>query len=154
MDAFVKEQMNLVLRDLSTLGGLFLYSIVVLIFFFIGEKEVALRLIIGTALMYVIVSVLRLLYFTERPKKRDYHNVVEKIDAGSFPSMHMVRTTFLFGTLFHRFNDLRILLLFTVLLMGVGYSRVYLKNHYLKDLIVGVIIGGIVLYCTETFINF
>ena len=154
MNHFLKEQFDLIVSDLSALGGLFFYGLVFLMFFLLKEVQMAIKLLIGVILVYIIVSLLRLFFFKERPMKKAHHNIIEKIDAGSFPSMHATRATFLFITLSNFFQNKLVTGFFILLVFLIAYSRWYLKKHYMRDLIIGAILGLIVIFFIETFIKF
>lgn len=75
-----------------------------------------------------------------------YSNIIEKIDSGSFPSMHTTRSTFLFLNLIKFFSNQYLTIIFVIVTLLVYFSRLYLKKHYLSDILVGIILGILIEY--------
>ena len=96
--------------------------------------------------MYILVSVLRLINFRKRPSPMKYTNIIEKIDSGSFPSMHSTRSTFLFFNLTKFFSNQYLTIIFITIILFVGISRMYLKKHYISDVVTGIILGVLIEY--------
>lgn len=113
-------------------------------FFLRGDYAVFNQLLLGLFLLYIAVSSLRLIHFKERPKHQAYGNIFEKIDAGSFPSMHASRTTFLFFVLRSYFDNTLITPVLALLVLLTCYSRLYFEKHDLSDLVAGVFVGGLI----------
>jgi undecaprenyl-diphosphatase len=138
-----KEKTNFILKeffqDLSSLGSIF-NQVFLIVFFLILEKTnlgitLFINIIISTLLCYVI----RFFYFKERPHKRSYKTLLEKLDASSFPSTHTARSFGAALILSYYFPELLILIL--LLAIGIAISRIYLKHHYKIDVIFGILIG-------------
>lgn len=92
--------------------------------------------------MYSIGILVRILYFKERPEKKQYNNILEKIDASSFPSMHASRATILLITLSTYFNfELKITTFLTLIWGTILYARIHKKRHDYKDIIGGTLLG-------------
>jgi membrane-associated phospholipid phosphatase len=130
-----------VMGDVSAFGGLPLYAIVALIFLFVGEVNVFLFLVLGLVLIYAVASTIRLVKFKVRPDKQKYKNWLQKIDASSFPSLHSARAAFLTLVVFWYYKNLALLLILIAVMLGVGYARVWLDRHYIKDVIAGYVLG-------------
>ena len=136
--------LEIALKDFTSFGGLVLYAIFGLVFYFAGYKEMVLRMFIGLMLMYLFISPLRLIFFTKRPVPEKHANLLEKIDAGSFPSMHATRTTFLAMQLSIFFKDVYLTVLFFLIVTITCYSRIHLRRHHPRDIYVGVILGFLI----------
>ena len=91
--------------------------------------------------MYFVTVIIRLVYFKNRPDKFAYNNIIEKIDAASFPSLHAARTGFLTVFFVYYFNNMIISVILAVLALGVLYSRVYLRKHDIRDVLAGAVLG-------------
>jgi len=66
---------------------------------------------------------------------------LEKIDAGSFPSIHASRISLVYFTLFNVTNLLSLKIAFISVIAVVAFSRVALKRHFWTDIIGGIVIG-------------
>ena len=87
-------------------------------------------LLISFAIAYVFTIIGRTIFFKERPKKRKYKNIIEKIDAGSFPSLHSARAGVLAVVLSTLFFHTGLTILFFLSAIGVAWARVKLHKHY------------------------
>ena len=127
-------------------GGIAFYLSVTILLLIFQKYTFALRLFLGLVIIYFITFVIRLFYFKERPQKMRYINLLEKIDASSFPSIHAARITYLFlFVLFFLSSFLNPILdiLMGVVSLLVIYSRIYLFKHDIVDVIAGIILGGL-----------
>src|SRR3989338_1746636 len=126
---FIKRQKNDFFRDLTSLGSLWLYLVVILYFLFIQNYALLKNLVIGLGLIYLIVVIIRAFYFKERPKKYSYNSFIERLDASSFPSLHAARAAFLFVNLAAFLNNPIFFVLSIILILMVAYSRIYMQKH-------------------------
>ena len=134
-------------RDISILGGPFFY-IILLIFLLILNHSLFKKLFLALILIYAFSLTLRYFFFKERPVKEIYTNLIEKLDASSFPSLHAGRATAL--SLFAYFNlTFNLFIFILILTLIILYSRIYLKKHYFKDILAGILIGILSFYLTN-----
>lgn len=139
-------------RTLSVVGilsvcfvaGIFAYGVAVLLFY--GEYLYALQLILVSAIPFAAVSLMRLVINSERPYEVfDLAELVplrEKRRKGaSFPSRH-VFSAFLIGILWLPYS---IPFGIAAVIIGVylAVERVLLGIHFVKDTVVGAVIGAI-----------
>ncbi len=136
--------------DLSALGGLPVYTTIVLLFVALRDP-LALPLFIGLVLCYGITIVSRLLYFKPRPNPKKYRTTAERIDASSFPSLHSMRATVLAGMLGLHFNQPATWGVFGLLWLLVCSMRIRLKKHDYTDVVGGILIGLLVVLGLQTF---
>lgn len=122
-------------EELSALGSLPFYFVVVAGSLWILGFWAALRLLAGLAFTMAIAYAVRLLHFRERPRPAGYGNMVEKLDASSFPSTHAARAGLLFALL-----PLPKSFLFVIMVL-VCTSRVLLGKHHGVDVIAGALLG-------------
>lgn len=144
-----QKYLSIIFQDISTFGGLVFYLFLCLFFFLVGKTNLTIKLLVGLIILYIIVNISRLIYFKERPKKQPYNNLLEKLDASSFPSMHASRASFLFFVLYNNTKELYLITLFFIIFLLVSYSRIYLKKHHTLDVVAGIIIGLIVGYTIQ-----
>lgn len=131
-----------IFEEATFFGGLGFYAFLIILFFVIGKTNYSIKLFLSLIIIYFLTFIIRLFYFKSRPKKEEYRNFLEKIDASSFPSVHAARATFLcFFSILVLNLTLYVNILIFVLFFLVLYSRIYLKKHYLIDVIGGVILG-------------
>lgn len=138
---FIQKQKEDFWRDITALGGAWLYFATVLILLAVEQTKIAAEIFAGFLITYFTAVIIRLFYFKNRPKKETYNNTLEKIDASSFPSVHSARAVFLALT-FSKFSDATMTSAILFLLAGtVCYSRIAIKKHYWTDVIGGVVLG-------------
>lgn len=127
-------------KDLTVLGGMVFYLLLLLVA--LGQDLILFyKLLFGFLFTLIGVVAIRMVYFKKRPRPENHSNFIERMEASSFPSLHMARIVFL-GLVFTALvqnSFLKIFLL--VLVMAVAYSRIYLKKHDWWDLLGGLILG-------------
>ncbi|MBI4983109.1 phosphatase PAP2 family protein [Candidatus Woesearchaeota archaeon] len=139
-----QRAVTILFRDITALGGATVYGLVAVLVLLLEEKELFLKLVVGFLITFIITVLIRELYFKSRPKKQEYHNLAERIDASSFPSLHTARIVFFSLTWIGFFNyNYYLIAFFTLITITVAYSRIYLKKHDWWDLLGGVVLGGI-----------
>ena len=122
------KYLNILFRDLTTFGGTIFYAFIVLLAFAFNQISLAIDSILGFMISLIILVPIRLLYFKNRPLKQSYSNILERIDASSFPSWHTARIVFLAMTgIFYVKNTLLTIISITLASL-VCYSRIYLKK--------------------------
>ncbi len=141
------------MQDVRGLSGLPLVLVLVIVAFFVGEIVLSAQLFFTLVVSYALTILIRLVYFKHRPEKRKFTNVVGKVDASSFPSLHAMRASIL-ATLFSLFfNNIFLSIMFFFLAVCVGYARVVQKRHYKIDVLAGFILGIFVAYFAVWFIG-
>lgn len=131
--------------DLKALGGLPIYLLTTFAFYLTDYKEAALVLLLGLIIGYALAIVLRLLFWRRRPDKESYHNLISKIDAGSFPSLHSMRVAMLATVIMMRFQSIVSYLIFGAAALSVLVLRVTERRHYPRDVIAGAILGVLII---------
>jgi undecaprenyl-diphosphatase len=135
--------LDIFFKQLTELGSLtIITSIIIFTFFF--DNTLALKLLIGIASVTIISFIIKAIFFRARPKKQLFNNIVEKLDASSFPSIHSARITILAFWLTMYSHELLLKIFLVAIGTLVAYSRIYLKKHYYADVIGGVTLGVIV----------
>ena len=128
-------------RDITTFGGAIFYFLLVFSLFLLDQNKIASVLSGGFMITLIITVIIRLLYFRPRPKKQGYHNIVERIDASSFPSLHTARMVFLAGVGIQSFRNTITTISLIVFALSVLYSRIHLKKHDWIDVLGGIVVG-------------
>ncbi|MFN5459642.1 MAG: phosphatase PAP2 family protein [Bacteroidota bacterium] len=153
-NVLVNQKLNLFFKSLTFLGdGYFVVACLIVILFF------SFRLFLSGLLSYglssLIVQFIKYFIFPDalRPKTYFEHNVksyklvliegVDTLGLHSFPSGHTAAAFSLFFVLalFCKNNFLKIF--FFIMAVLVGFSRIYLSQHFFEDAYAGMIIGVI-----------
>lgn len=143
-------------RTFTILGdGIFIISLAVLLFIF-KRRFLSLIIIAGYVLSGIPVQIIKSFIDAPRPavflKEIDYSYFVEGVtlhNYNSFPSGHTASAFALAVILAISMKNKRAGLLFLLLAALVGYSRIYLSQHFMLDVFVGSFIGvisGILIY--------
>ncbi len=138
--------LGMIFKDLTQFGGLIFLGVIILLSLILGNINLALNLSFGLIFTALITILIRLIYFKNRPKKQNYSNLLEKLDASSFPSLHTARIIFIALTLAIFFKNNLVTAFLLVMAILVSYSRIYLKKHDYYDLLGGFILGIITYY--------
>lgn len=138
-------------RDITSLASplILLFIPFIILGWSAAYKALLLLLLINE----VICSLIKYFFHKPRPDQQEYKGALEKIDAGSFPSIHSSRITISFGYLAMYTDQLEVkiaLILFAILVLC---SRVLLKRHFITDVIGGLVIGMIILYIYSSLNN-
>ncbi|MBI2573070.1 phosphatase PAP2 family protein [Candidatus Woesearchaeota archaeon] len=131
-------------RDITTLGGFVFTGLLCLILLATEQYELLFQTVLGLFLILVICIIIRLIYYKDRPLKQKHQNIIERIDASSFPSMHTARAIFLPIIFWNHLNNPLLQGLVVILALTVSYSRIYLQKHDWIDLLGGAVLGGII----------
>ncbi|MCH2042801.1 MAG: phosphatase PAP2 family protein [Saprospiraceae bacterium] len=132
------------IRDFTALGNPFLLLLVTFCTLgmlpFEKASHLWILLLIGFMVNEFICSGIKFLWHKPRPNGQTFDSAFEKIDAGSFPSIHSSRISFVYGSLayvqyFEQNYHYLIVFIFVILL--VGYSRIFLKKHFFIDVMAG-----------------
>ena len=144
------------------------YILLILIFLFVRIRYSILVLVAGL-LATVVSFVAKLCFAHDRPisffKKLQTYDDINLVDGvyvvsgtTSCPSGHTISAFILYGLLAFLFYKKRYLAtLFLLFAFGVAISRIYLVQHFLKDVYLGCIIGtafAVVLYLSQSQIPF
>jgi membrane-associated phospholipid phosphatase len=127
--------------------GLFSVAIVILLLIF-RRSRMAWQILAAFLISGLIVQVLKNFIYSPRPKDffkfREQIHIIEGVTLNgnaSFPSGHSA-SIFALATLLALFSDnKKIGLVYLLAAIGVGYSRIYLAQHFPKDVIGGATIG-------------
>lgn len=143
LHANFKKLVGMFFEQITELGSITIILILIFTTYFF-EKTLSIKLFIGIIIITIIAMIIKALFFKERPKKQKTNTLIERLDASSFPSIHSARITFLTFLSVIYVNNIILKSFLIVIGILVAYSRIYLKKHYLSDVIAGIILGLIV----------
>lgn len=132
------------LTAITALGTAYFYIILLILLTLLEKKQAALHLFTGLVVAYLLVYIIRIFYFKERPEKEEYFNFFTKITASSFPSMHTISSIYAATVLSSMFKVTNLTLFFYIMALLIAYSRIHIKKHHVADVLVGVVIGALI----------
>lgn len=131
-------------KIITEIGDKFVFILIVVILFWVVNKRFAYKFLFAFIGSAFINQVAKMIIKRPRPFYEEGITSVGKESSGySFPSGHSQST----GIIYYSFNDefgkknkiIKIVLI--AILILVPFSRMYLAQHYLTDVLVGTIIG-------------
>ena len=126
-------------RDITSLASPLILLFVPLIV--LGPTSSYAYLLLVLLANEIIGSLIKIFFHKSRPDGQAYKGILEKIDAGSFPSLHASRITIVYLTLFSHVTDIYIKVAILLMMLAVMISRVLLKRHFIIDIVGGFVIG-------------
>lgn len=129
--------------------GFFIVAVSLFLFLF-RKKILAFGILLSYAISGLLVQLLKNIIFSPRPAVLfkqmgrpfyEVHDVTLLSSNASFPSGHTTSAFALLSILVLFYPKQRWNYLFLLLAIMVGYSRIYLSNHFLVDVLAGAIIG-------------
>ena len=139
-------------RDVTAFGGMVFYGVIFCLTLLFQRYNLALKLFLGLLITFIIVILIRMVYFKNRPHKQSHANFIERIDASSFPSWHAARITFICLTFLYFISETSFTIFLLIFTLLVCYSRIYLRKHDWKDVIAGIILGAATYFALLFFI--
>ena len=136
-----KYSLRLFFKIISLIGTPFFYMLALLYLFKIN-KSLAMDIIPILVLTEIVCGSIKYIYPKERPVPMKNKTFIQKYMAGSFPSVHTARITAFSAAILLFYKDNMFVLAALFAIIGVGYSRIYLKKHYLIDVVAGFLIGA------------
>jgi membrane-associated phospholipid phosphatase len=130
--------------------GIFAACLIALMFFYFKRKQCGFALLYSFLISAIATQVIKNLVISPRPKlyfeAGTYLNFIDGVTlsgSSSFPSGHTA-TAFAIATvlvLILKTKNLQLLILMAAIL--AGYSRIYLAQHFLLDVIAGAMLGSV-----------
>jgi len=135
--------MKLFLKSITFLGSVYFFIFIVLLTFLLNQTY-SLKLFLALLLTWLITFLIRFFYFKRRPNRKTYKNLFQKLYNSSFPSVHAARAVVLAYFFSKIYFNIVFVLGFWLIALLVCYTRIYLKHHYLIDVICGAFFGFLV----------
>lgn len=146
---YISERCTRIMLAISFLGNhKFLIPaniLLITLFLIFNNKWEAIRVAVIALGSLTLMSLLKNLFRRNRPD----NPLVENITNFSFPSGHAFMSTAFYGLLIwwaathvkNKWLRRTVIILFFLLILIIGFSRIYLRVHYASDVIVGFCIG-------------
>lgn len=135
---FIQEKL---MWHISSLGTALFVLVLAAAVLLMGEYTLSAQLFSALAISFLVVMPIKFFFHRERPDKRKHKNWIEKLDAASFPSVHSNRAALLFIIISVFFGKIYLTVFLAIVSVLIAYSRVYLKRHYLSDVLAGYFLG-------------
>ncbi len=164
VNSWHKDSLDFLFQNLTYLGdGIFVFLVALLFIFF--KKKLALLTLSSLSITTIIVQFLKRIIFKEqlRPSKI-FHDLIQNgswntieglnlYEKFSFPSGHTALVFCLCITLSLYIKRNNWSLFFITIAFLVGFSRIYLTQHFLIDVLYGALIGSITALLTYTYLE-
>ncbi len=145
--------LNVLLKILTYFGSaVVLFASALLILIFVKNRRVGFGLLGGLTAASLLNLIVK--YIVKRP--RPTLPMVVKEIGYSFPSAHAMLSLVFFGLLIYfvlkysnkKWLKITLTILFSLIVVVVGFSRVYLGVHYLSDILAGYLVGLPIVFAT------
>lgn len=137
------------MRYASFFGSFVFWMFTVTFLLIFNQWLFAAKFTAGTIISMIVEYATKLLYKEKRPDFKDVKptSLFEKFqEGGSFPSGHSANISLFTTLLYLQYGFVPLTMLFVVMTLLTGLSRMYLKRHYPKDVLGGYILGVVVGY--------
>jgi membrane-associated phospholipid phosphatase len=141
LNTYISKSLKDTINIISKLGSIQIFIIIILLSYTLKLELLTKQLIAGIIIMTLFAIPIRLFLFKERPKKMKYINVLEKIKASSFPSMHSARFGFIAISIYLVTKNIEIGILLLSIYIIIIIQRIYFKKHDYTDVIGGGILA-------------
>jgi len=156
INLFRAEWLTTLMWLISALGDGVVIPVVIVVIsaalFYKKDKVFAFTLALAPLAGQIVKSLLKNFYQIPRPGVFGCQVLTTAVDRYSFPSGHTIFYTIFFGLIAYycvkHFTDLRAkigLIVAALLILLVGYSRIYLGAHWYLDILGGYVVGGAIL---------
>jgi len=137
------EWLTPIMKVFTFLGDEEFFLLFLPLAYWLWRKQVMGRVGIVLLFTFVLNAVFKGIFQIPRPDEIEH---LVHADGWSFPSGHSQGAVVLWGWLAYELKDKRAYLITTILILGVGFSRVYLGVHFPIDVLGGFSIGLITLF--------
>ncbi len=139
---FLAKQWHEIWRDYSAAGSFNLLTLASLGIMLV-DVRLGIALIVVIVVVEVVCSAIKLVARRTRPDNQTGSSFLERIDSGSFPSIHTARVAAVGALLIGRLQSFEMTIILSATVILVGVSRVILKRHHISDVLAGVALGAL-----------
>ena len=140
----IKFFYSVLMRYASFFGSFIFWVFTVILLLILNQSNFAIRFAIASIIAMVIEYIIKGFYKIKRPdfsKVKAYSLFQRFQESRSFPSGHSANIALLTTMIHFEYSMIYLTVLFIVITLLVGLSRMTLKRHYLKDVIGGYALG-------------
>ena len=130
--------------------GLFAIVLIALMYIYFKRKQQGLAMLVSFIISGLVTQIIKNLVNSPRPKlyfeTGQYFHFIDGVSLAnnsSFPSGHTATAFAIATVLVIMINNKKIQLSILLAAVLVGYSRIYLAQHFLLDVVIGSIIGTV-----------
>lgn len=160
MNPWHPHPLNYFFIPVTYLGdGIFVIA-VALILFFLKKRFLSLMILSSYALSGIIAQILKYFIVEARPaiylEKTNYPYFIDDVtlhNLHSFPSGHAASAFALAAVLSFSMKNKNYSILFLLIAVFVGYSRIYLGQHFMDDVLAGSVAGVVSAIVCELFLE-
>lgn len=152
----VNDSLTGIMKVVTNLGDVICFAIILLlVFVFFKGRGYFSSMTLNLLLVYLFSVIFKNVFMRERPP----FSLIEKPLDYSFPSGHTMCSVAFYGFIIYlvnkyvknKFLKWFLIVLCVLVIIVVGFSRVYLSVHYFSDVIGGLILGVV---CLLMFVNY
>ena len=152
------NNLTTILNTITNLAGAsFLLALSCLLLIILKNKKIALYIFINLASAFAINETAKTIFTRSRPIGI---NLIEETGF-SFPSGHSMISLSFYGFIAYllskntknKYQKITIITITTLIILTIGFSRIYLGVHYLSDIIAGFLLASIYLIIYIKLIN-
>ncbi len=143
-DPLVIKVMLFIAAITATDYGLIVSALVILILLYKKRRDYAILLTVAMTGGWVIEFLLKILFHRARPE-----NALIHLSGYSFPSGHAIMSTIFFLCIIYFIKGNKqglfnyALIVSTLMILLVGFSRLFLNVHWFSDVIAGFLLGSV-----------
>jgi len=149
LNPYHNKLLDLFFSKFTFLGdGLFVVILAVILFFTLKTQRLPILILISYIVSGLLAQLLKHIFNAPRPKvffeTNTYQHFIDGVSIAnyeSFPSGHTTSAFALAFILAHSTNKKSFQIILLLLAIAVGYSRIYLGQHFLTDVLFGSFLG-------------
>ncbi|MCL3781900.1 phosphatase PAP2 family protein [Prolixibacteraceae bacterium JC049] len=148
-NSYKRKKIKDFFRDMTSLGNPF--SVLLFILFCTSSYNQLITSLIGLLCIEILCFSIKFFYYKPRPNSEIFTTRFGKMSAGSFPSIHSARISFIFTQLALIKGEFIFFIISFIVIVVVSFSRVFLKKHYIIDVLFGLLIGLLVSFIINSY---